>query len=104
MRKIIGGKVYDTDKASLVCDISPIGLYQGDFAYEDTSLYKTSKGTFFIAGEGGPRSRWAQPDGTNGMRSGSGVALVDEDEARALCERHGTEQAFVDAFGEPEEG
>ena len=62
MREVINGKVYDTKTAQQVCDITPLGLVNGrrDFTWEDTRLYRTAKGAFFIAGEGGPRSRWAQ--------------------------------------------
>lgn len=104
MRKVIDGKTYNTETAAEVCDISPTGVYSGDFRYEDTRLYKSPKGTFFIAGEGGPMSRWAQPEGQNGRRGGSGLYVIDTDEARSLCERHGSVDEFVAAFGEPEEG
>jgi hypothetical protein len=37
MRKI-DGKVYDTETATEVCDMSPRGIYRGDFKYENTWL------------------------------------------------------------------
>ncbi len=104
MRKIIDGKVFNTDTATLVCDVSPSGFYRGDFRWEDTGLYKSPKGQFFLAGEGGPMSRWAQAEGQNGRRSGSGIELVSDDVARHECERYGTPAQFAAAFGEPLEG
>ncbi len=104
MRKIINGRVYNTDTATLVCDVSPSGFSRGDFRYEDTNLYRSPKGQFFLAGTGGPLTRWAQAEGQNGMRGGSGIELVSDDVARAECERHGTNEDFVAAFGEPAEG
>lgn len=104
MRKIVDGKVYNTDTAMTVCDISPSGFHNGDFRYEDTYLYKSHKGTFFVAGVGGPMSRWAQAEGQNGRRGGSGLDVIDIDEARSLCERHGSAAEFEAAFGAPEEG
>jgi hypothetical protein len=104
MRKVIDGKVYNTETATVVCDISPSGFYSGDFRYENTYLYKSPKGTFFISGTGGPLSRWAVPEGNNGHRGGSGLYVIDDDEARGFCERHGSASEFEAAFGEPEEG
>jgi hypothetical protein len=104
MRKIVDGKVYNTETALQVCDISPSGFSRGDFQYEDTYLYKSPKGTFFVSGIGGPMTRWAQSEGQSGRRGGSGLEVIDIDEARALCERHGTAAEFEAAFGEPEEG
>lgn len=105
MRKIVDGKVYDTKTATVVCDISPNGGFgRGDFAYEETRLYKSPRGAFFLSGAGGPLTRWAVPEGQNGHRSGSGLYVIDIDEARSLCERHGTSEEFIAAFGEPEEG
>jgi hypothetical protein len=104
MRKIIGGKLYDTETATKVCAVSPPGLSQGDFRFEDTWLFRSPRGAFFISGQGGPYSRWARPDGENGVRSGEGLQLMSEAEARGLCEQDGTPQQFVAAFGEPEEG
>jgi hypothetical protein len=54
IRKIIDGKVYDTDTALLVHalfhDEGSIGL---NFFVERTNLYRTRRGQFFIAGESG---------------------------------------------------
>jgi len=104
MRKVIDGKVYDTKTADFVCDISPPGSNRGDFRFEDTGLYKSPKGTFFIAGEGGPLSRWAQAEGQNGRRSGEGLQLLEIEAAKVLCQQHGSVEDFTEAFGEPEPG
>ncbi len=104
MKRIIEGRVYNTETASFVCDCSPAGFHRGNFEWEDTGLYRSPRGTFFLAGEGGPLSRWAEPEGHSGKRSGSGIRVLEEIEARELCERHGTEEDWLAAFGEPEEG
>ncbi len=104
MKRIVNGRVYNTETAEVICDCSPSGFYGGDFRVESTTLYKSPKGTFFIAGKGGPLSRWAEPEGQSGMRSGEGLRVLDEAEARELCERHGSEEDWLAAFGEPEEG
>lgn len=104
MRKIIDGKAYDTKTASFICDVSPPGFYRGDFRYEDTGLYKSPRGRFFLSGAGGPLTRWAVAEGQNGHRGGSGICVLDEEEAKELCERYGSVSDFEEAFGDPEEG
>ena len=82
MLRIIDGKRYDTETANLICDISPNDFHYGDFRYESTHLYRTGKGTWFIAGEGGPLSRWAQPVGQSSKCSGEGIQIITDEEAR----------------------
>lgn len=103
MRAVIGGKIYDTTTAHGVCKISPSGYSNSDFEWEDTGLYKSPAGQFFIAGSGNAMTRWAKQIG-NSTSGGSGVRLVSLDEARELCETHGTVNQFTEAFGEPEAG
>jgi hypothetical protein len=88
MRRIINQKVYDTETADLVCDVSGNGanFSQSDFDFDDTSLYRTKKGEWFVAGEGGASSRWGKPYGRNSYTGGAGVRTVTEDEAKALVE------------------
>ena len=103
MRKIIDGRVYDTDTARLVCPIH-CSYSQGDFNYEDTDLYKTGRGQYFLAGTGGPMTRWAQPEGSSGRRGGNGIMLIEILEAREIVEQNGTDEQWIAEFGEPEEG
>jgi hypothetical protein len=86
MRKVIDGKVYDTETADLVCDISGYGgtLSQSDFRHDNTNLYRTKKGAWFIVGEGGAMSQWSEPCGSNSYIGGSGMRVVSEDEAKAF--------------------
>lgn len=104
MRKIINGKVYDTKTALEICNLSSSGYSRTDFQWESTYLYRSPKGTFFVAGEGGAMSRWAESVGNNGRQGGEGIYLVDEAEARGFCERHGTAAEYLAAFGTPEVG
>ncbi len=99
---IIDGKRYSTATALEVCDVSRGGFIPGDFEYDDTSLYRSPKGRFFLAGEGGARSRWSTSYG-NTVSGGSGIRLVEDDEARALVERYAPAR-WEELFGSPEEG
>ena len=69
MKRIIDGKRYNTETATEICDVSAPGFYRGDFRYEDTQLYCTPRGGWFLAGEGGPMSRWARSVGLTGSGS-----------------------------------
>ena len=100
MKAIIGGKRYDTETAQYICDLSPRGFYTGDFRHEETALYRTPRGNWFLAGEGGPMSRWARPEGLNGYSSGAGVRALDPDEARAMLEQHGETEAIERYFAD----
>jgi hypothetical protein len=97
MQKVIDGKVYDTSKAKYVCEV-PSTQNRGDLGWHETQLYRTAKGRFFVAGEGGPRSMWAERVGQNSWRSGRGMSAVSEDEARGHMEAAGcTAEEFVEA-------
>lgn len=103
MKRVINGKLYDTATATEVADISPNGFYRGDFRWEDTTLYRTPRGRFFIAGEGGALSRWAERVGQNGSCGGSGLQVLDEHDARAMVERFCSAEEYEEYFGKAEE-
>lgn len=88
MKKVIEGKLYNTATADEICDISPSGFYRGDFRYEDTRLYRTKKGSWFLAGEGGPLSRWSRSVGQNGSSGGEDIRPLTVDEAREYVEQY----------------
>lgn len=90
MKKVIDGKRYNTETATEICDVSPPGFYKNDFRYEHTRLYLTEKGAWFIAGQGGPLSRWAEREGLNGATSGAGIRVITSAEARELLEEFGS--------------
>jgi hypothetical protein len=105
MRRVIDGLAYDTETAEQICDISgSAGAYPiNDFNWEDTWLYRTKKGAFFISGSGGALSRWATDLGDNKVGGGSGVKPVTEQEARTLVEKHGSGEDYDRVFGPAEE-
>jgi hypothetical protein len=70
MQDIIEGHVYDTDTATLVRDISN-GEPVGSFGYERSAIYRTPEGRFFVAGKGGPLSRWGVNYEVGPCRTGS---------------------------------
>ena len=100
IRRIIDGKAYDTGTAIEVAEIADFGNGPNDFRFESTSLYRTQKGAWFIAGEGGALTRWARKV-TDGYSSGHGLELVTADEARELLEHV---DGPVEDYFEVEEG
>lgn len=100
MKKIINGKKYDTETATLIC-----GFYRGyptDFAHVYEDLYRKKTGEFFIYGEGGARSKYAQRTG-NLWCSGKAITPLSEKEAKSFIEKHGTAEDYEKCFGEVEE-
>lgn len=98
MRRVVDGRMYDTEMAERVCGID-IGS-RSDFRYEDTTLYRTKKGAFFLAGEGGPLSRWGRRvDG--GKAGGKGILPVDTAIALAFAEEAELDaDRFTEFFGD----
>lgn len=84
MKKIIGGKVYDTATATCIGE-TEFGA-SGDHRYFHESLFKTRAGRYFLEYHGGPLSRYAVEQGPNLVGGSSGVRLLDNDEALAWCE------------------
>jgi hypothetical protein len=99
MKAIINGKRYDTDKAVLVGEASS-GLSRSDFGWWEAGLYKTPRsGAFFLAGSGGPRTRWAYSVGN--MTSGSeGIHPLEGAEALEWAERFLTRDQIEEHFGD----
>lgn len=101
MKRIIDGKTYSTETAQKLGEWWN-GLSDSDFRHISESLYRTKNGRYFLAGEGGPMTRYSHPVGdmTGG---GEGIIPLSESEAREWMERHGDFPEYVAAFGEPEE-
>lgn len=104
MKRVIDGRIYDTETATRICEV---GCETGDFQGHTTALYKSPKGTFFLAGKGGPLSMWARSTGggPDSRSSGEGLRLVDAAEAADIVEAEGLDPDRMKAAGFPvEEG
>lgn len=98
MRKVIGGVVYDMEKAELLHDDSN-GYSKNDFRWCFEELYRTKKGRYFLAGEGGPMTKYAQ---AYGDMSGSGMGIIPMTQAEALAwlENHDGEAVILEHFAD----
>jgi len=101
MKKIINGKIYNTDTATRIG--SHVRYNRGDFHFEDTDLYRTPKNAFFVQGTGGAYSRWSQPCGSNGQMGGHGIQALTPTEALAWCEDSGIDADVIAQYFSVEE-
>ncbi|MDP2956717.1 MAG: hypothetical protein Q8N53_09870 [Longimicrobiales bacterium] len=102
MRQVIEGKVYDTETAERIHQWGN-GHNAGDFHRCQEALYRTSRGAYFLAGEGGALSPWSVPVGNNGRGGGSGIRPLTEEEARTWLEEHEADAETIEAHFTVEE-
>jgi hypothetical protein len=87
MRNIINRKVYDTETAEWIYDTSN-GSGVNDFGFERSALYRTTRGAWFLAGNGGPSSRFSRTLSDRSRIEGSGCIPLNPADAVAELERH----------------
>jgi len=92
MKKIINGKRYDTEKAIVVGCADNVGSgcdSVTDFRYWEATLYQTPRSkVFFLAGKGGPMSRFAQSAGQNQWSGGKDLIPMATEEAQEWAEQY----------------
>jgi len=98
MRKVIAGKIYDTDKATCVAEWDN-GYYGNDFKRCEENLYRTEKGAWFTYGEGGPMSKYARAAG-NMTAGGDGLRPLTDDEAMQWLEDKGETDMIEEFFSD----
>ena len=97
MKKIINGKLYDTETARQV------GAYSygegRDFSAYGENLYRKRTGEYFLYGEGGPMTRYASHKGDNSWGWGEEISPLTLDAARQWAEKHMDADAYQAEFG-----
>ena len=102
MKKIINGRRYDTDTArEMASASSPEG--RSDFHWWEETLYRKSTGEFFLYGQGGPASKYAESCGQNQWSSGSRIMPVSLEAAQKWAEEHLDGDDYEEIFGAIEE-
>lgn len=89
MKVIINGVRYDTEKATLIGEADNIGggISRTSIHFWEAELYVTPKsGRYFLAGRGGPMSRFARSEGNNSWSGGSGIHPMTREEAFAFAQ------------------
>lgn len=100
MIKIIDGKSYNTETSEKLAEYWN-GCSRLDFRFMSEDLYKTKKGQFFIAGEGGAMTKYSKTCG-NMRCSGEHIDLLSEAEAREWIEQYANDK-YLEIF-DVEEG
>ena len=102
MKKIINGKVYDTEKAKKVA--SWYSSYaRNDFHYYEEELYQKKTGEFFLHGEGNAASPYSRSCGQNEWCGGEKIEPLTYKEAQEWAEKHLDGDEYCAIFGEPDE-
>ena len=101
MKKIINRKLYDTKTAKFIGSDSYSN--PSDFHYWSEKLYLKTNGEFFLYGEGGPRSQYAEQVEMRCWTSGWDIIPMTRDEAQNWAEKHLGVDKYIEIFGEPEE-
>jgi hypothetical protein len=103
MKKIINGKLYDTETAKEIGRHS-YGEGQRDFRHYTEILYRKRTGEYFIWGEGGPMSRYSKSVGMNEWTGSERITPMDYKAAREWAEEHMDAEDYQAEFGEVSEG
>lgn len=102
MKKIINGKVYDTETAKKVASwYSDYG--RTDFHYYEESLYRKKTGEFFLYGDGNAASPYSRRCGQNEWCGGEKIVPLTFAEAQEWAEKHLDGDEYCAIFGEPDE-
>ena len=98
MKKIINGRMYDTETAEKIEEWDN-GMYGNDFRACEETLYKKKTGEYFIHGSGGALSKYAVSCG-NGSTGSSDIIPLTKDRAKTWMEEKGDPDAYTKEFGE----
>jgi hypothetical protein len=106
VKKTLNGVRYDTGKAVIIGEANNMGGgvdSTGDFGYWSATLYRTPQAKrHFLAGRGGPATRFAQSAGRSAWVGGEGIIPLTDKDARQWAERYLTPE-IVDEFFNKEE-
>lgn len=96
MKKIIRGRLYDTDTAKEVGSWEA-EVSRSDFEWYEETLYRKKTGEFFLAGNGGPASKYAERSYGNWI-GGSIIEPLSYEDAREWAEKHMEADDYVKWF------
>jgi hypothetical protein len=103
MKKVIKGKVYDTETAKRLGEFEPTP-YRADYHYYCETLYQKKTGEFFLHGEGNAASKYRRSCGQNEWCGGEQIQPLTYAEAQAWAEEYLGGEDYCEIFGEPDEG
>lgn len=98
MKKIINGKMYNTETAKS-CGEHWNGYGANDFNYLSEDLYLKKTGEFFLHGQGGALSKYSRSFG-NSTEGGEKITPLTYEDAREWAEEYLTAEEYENTFGE----
>ena len=99
MKKVLNGKMYDTDTATKLASWCNMQDFS-NFNYVDETLYRKRTGEFFLYGEGGPMSKYAVSTGSNSWSGGEMIIPLTLSAAQEWAEEHLDGDDYQKIFGE----
>lgn len=97
MKKIINGKLYDTDTANLLGEWD--NGDNGDFTFVIERLYQKINGEYFLYGSGGALTEYALPRGNHTVSGSRCLTPLSDADARLWSETHLSADEHIDLFG-----
>ena len=102
MKKVIKGKLYDTETARRIDTVSGGAEFRTDFHYWEETLYCKKTGEYFLHCAGGEASQYAEKVGSlTGW--GERIKPLSYDEAQQWAEKYLDGDQVIAEFGEPVE-
>lgn len=87
MKRVIDGRIYDTDKAILIGEYSH--LSPTDFNFFFAGLYQTARSKrFFLAGKGGPMTAFGKHCSDGSWTFGEKIIPLADQDAREWAEKY----------------
>lgn len=102
MKKIIRGRVYDTETAIELGSTYGGAENRSDFNYWEETLYKKRTGEYFLYCFGGALSQYGEWHGNSGG-SGEQIKPLAYDDAKKWAEEALDGDEWIKEFGEPKE-
>jgi len=98
MQQVIDRTLYDTEQAEEIARYAP-NTGTGDYNRLVETLYKTASGEYFLHGDGGAATEWAEKHGTQRMPNEE-IRLFTDEDAVEWCEKRKVDgEVIVDEFG-----
>lgn len=98
MKKIINGKLYNTDTARRLASWDN-GEFYNDLSFISEGLFQKKTGEFFIHGEGGAKTKYAKCT-SDAWRSGEAILPLSYEAAQKWAEEHTSCDVYETIFGE----
>ena len=101
MNKIFRGRRYDTETAQELAYISYSN--RRDFNFWQETLYRKRTGEYFLHGEGGASSKYAEKCGQNEWCGGEEIKPLTLEQAQDWAEKNLSADKYEEIFGSVEE-